>query len=134
MATKAPNEVDTTDPTSRFGGSQSVLIFDGQEDYVDLGEAPEHKITKDLTIEAWVNVFEQGAWAGVVSKIHRSGSEESGYGLLLDGKSGVYFGLKVPSAAIAFLSSGPDSVPLDEWHHVAATYDGAQMILYVDGE
>ena len=27
----------------------------------------------------------------------------------------------------------PDVLPVNEWHHIAATYDGSQMKIYVDG-
>src|SRR4029453_4426875 len=30
--------------------------------------------------------------------------------------------------------SGPNNVLLNEWHHLAATFDGQQKALYLDGE
>jgi cyanobactin cluster PatC/TenC/TruC protein len=54
-------------------------------------------------------------------------------GLLLDGKSGIFFALKTSSHKIHYLSSKVDSLKLNQWHHVAATYNGQQMKVYVDG-
>lgn len=111
----------------------SVLVFDGQDDCVDLGTQPQFKIQKTLTLELWVYIESQRSWAGLVSKVFDTGATESGYGLLLDGNSGVYFGAKVPSQGIEYLSSGANTVPLKEWHHIAGTYDGEQLRVYVDG-
>ncbi|WP_107670049.1 hypothetical protein [Cyanothece sp. BG0011] len=34
---------------------ESILNFDGKDDYIDLGNKPEFKINKNLTISAWIN-------------------------------------------------------------------------------
>jgi len=112
-----------------------VLNFDGKDDCISFGKKPQFKIEKNITIEAWV--YLQGSnrqWTGIISNIFDTGSTESGYGLTLDGQTGVYFGL-TPSATnrIVYLSSGADSLKLNEWHHVAATYDGQQMKVYING-
>lgn len=113
--------------------SKSILLFDGLDDYIGLGKKTEYNIEKQITLEAWIYVLSQREWAGIFSKIYDTGATESGYGLLLDGKSGVYFGLRVPPVGIQYLSSGADSINLSEWHHVAATYDGQQMKIYING-
>ncbi len=112
---------------------QSILSFNGNG-RVDLGVQPVHAIARDLTIEAWIKVRAQRAWAGVISKIYDTGKVESGYGMLLDGKSGVYFGLKVAGRAIDYLSSGANTISVGKWQHVAMSYDGKRMCVYIDGE
>ena len=119
-----------TKPTESL---QPVLVFNGQNDAVNLGKKPQFKIEKKITLEAWICVASQKAYAGIISNIYDTGSTESGYGLLLDGKSGIYFGLKVPSVGIQYLSSGANTIILNQWHHIAGTYDGQEMKLYVDG-
>lgn len=113
---------------------QSVLSFDGKDDYIDLGKKPELKIQKDLTLSAWINASKNDKkWIGIISKVFDTGSTESGYAIMLDGKSGAYFGLKVPSSGMQYLSSGTNTIILNQWHHVACTYDGQIMKIYVDG-
>lgn len=113
---------------------QSVLSFDGKDDYIDLGKKPELKIQKNLTLSAWINASKNDKeWIGIISKVFDTNSTESGYGILLDGKSGVYFALKVPSKGIQYLSSGANTLILNQWHHVACTYDGQTMKIYIDG-
>nr|AXN93585.1 ORF2 [Cylindrospermum alatosporum CCALA 994] len=113
---------------------QSVLEFDGQNNCVNLGKKPTFKIEKNITIEAWIYATtEQKEWTGIVSNIFDTGATESGYGLLFNGKTGIYFGLKIPSQGIEYLSSGANSLKLNEWNHIAGTYDGQQLKVYVNG-
>mgnify|MGYP000671570531 FL=1 len=112
-----------------------ILSFDGKDDCIAFGKKPQFKIEKNITIEAWVYPQESNRqWTGIISNIFDTGATESGYGLVLDGQTGVYFGL-TPSATnrIVYLSSGANSLKLNEWHHVAATYDGQQMKVYING-
>ncbi|MEG4917410.1 LamG domain-containing protein, partial [Microcoleus sp. B7-D4] len=119
-----------TNPTNFV---QTVLVCDGQNNAVNLGKKPQFKIEKTITLEAWICVAAQKKYAGIISNIFKSGATESGYGLLLDGESGIYFGLKVPTLGIQYLSSGANTITLNKWHHIAGTYDGQEMKLYVDG-
>ncbi|MFB2923767.1 LamG-like jellyroll fold domain-containing protein [Aerosakkonema funiforme] len=130
MAKSKKRQEETSSSTKSL---QPVLVFDGQDDAVNLGKKPAFKIEKEITLEAWICVTSQKAYAGIVSNIYDTGSTESGYGLLLDGTSGIYFGLKVPSTVIQYLSSGANTIILNQWHHIAGTYDGQEMKLYVDG-
>jgi len=112
---------------------QSVLAFNGKDNYVSLGKKLEFKIEKEITLEAWVYCQKQRRRTGIISNVFDTGVSESGYGLLLDGKSGVFFALKTLSKNIQYFGNKPESLKLNQWHHVAATYDGQQMKLYLDG-
>ena len=121
--------------TKDGSASVSVLSFNGKDDRVELGRKPLFKIEPALTLEAWIYPQQrQSKWTGIVSCIYDTGSKESGYGLLLDGKTGIRFGL-TPSSSnrIVYLSTKANSLKLNEWQHVAATFDGEQMGVYVDG-
>lgn len=130
---KAKSTKKGNSPETLAADSLSVLAFDGQDDYVDFGAKPQFKVPKHITLECWVYIETQKQWAGIISKVFDTGSTESGYGLLLDGSSGIYFGVKVPSQGIQYLSSGANSVPLKEWHHIAGAYDGQNLRVYIDG-
>ncbi|HEY9847863.1 MAG TPA: LamG-like jellyroll fold domain-containing protein [Leptolyngbyaceae cyanobacterium] len=113
---------------------QCVLSFDGQDDSVNLGRKPEYKVARTITLEAWICASAQKQWAGIITNIYDTGGAESGYGLLLDGGSGFYFGLKLPSSGINYpYTTEANTIKLNQWHHIAGTYDGQQMKLYVDG-
>ncbi|WP_017715114.1 LamG domain-containing protein [Kamptonema formosum] len=118
---------------SGISAVSKVMQFDGVNDLVELGSRPEFKVPKDMTVEAWIYVSEQKKWAGIISKVFDTGSTESGYGILLDGSSGVYWGVKAQSSGIVYLSSGSNTVQLNKWHHVTGTYDGQNLVVWVDG-
>lgn len=113
-----------------------LLRFDGAKSFVDLGKRAEHKPLKALTMEAWIFPTRQLEWAGIVSRIFDTGATESGYLLGLDGKSGIYCGIRTAAgpAQNFYHSTGPDTLTLNAWHHVAATYDGKQLVIYIDGQ
>jgi hypothetical protein len=112
------------------------LNFEGARDsYVDLGMHEVHQLRKALTIAAWVRVIGQTEWAGIVCRFWDTNLDESGYCLALTGDHGVYFGLEAEARKehMDYLPSGPNTLPIGEWHHVAGTYDGQEMALYIDG-
>jgi hypothetical protein len=115
---------------------RSVLRFDGTSDcFVQVAKRPEHRVARDLTLEAWVWVDEHGPeWTGIVSKVWHTDDTQGGYGLLLDGDGGFLLGLKPTGAPIKYRTSGSDTLPVGEWHHLAGTYDGKAVTLYLDGE
>ncbi|MBN1342742.1 MAG: PQQ-binding-like beta-propeller repeat protein [Phycisphaerae bacterium] len=114
--------------------SGKALAFDGTASYVVAGKDAILRTPRDVTIEAWIRPQEREKWSGIAGCIWDSGSTESGYGLTLDDVTGVWFGLKTGAGEIVYLSTGPDTIPLDQWRHVAGTYDGRVMKVYVDGE
>ncbi|MFB2833625.1 hypothetical protein [Floridanema evergladense] len=87
----------------------SVLAFDGQNAQIDLGKKPEFKIPREITLEAWIYCEAQRRRTGIITNVYDTTATESGYGLLLDGKSGIFFALKTSSKAINYLSSKTDS-------------------------
>jgi hypothetical protein len=115
---------------------RSVLTFSNIGDVVDMGKRPQHKIQRDITMEAWICASRQIKWAGIISKIFDTNATESGFCLTLDGQSGVYCGIRTVGgpAQDFYYSSGANTITLNKWHHVAATYDGKQICLYVDGD
>lgn len=113
------------------GAVGGALEFDGDGDYVDLGNDPSFDITGPITIAAWVkvNAFDKD-WQAIVGKgdtawrLQRNG-----------GSNSVEFactGLPVPGALVGSLF-GTVGVNDGRWHHVAGTFDGARVCLYVDG-
>lgn len=93
-----------------------------------LGKLP----TDHLTAEAWIRVDEPATWGGIVGCIQDDGSVEHGW---LLGYSGSQF-----SVALAGTASGltylkcPQSFEPKGWYHVAGTYDGSRLLLYVNGK
>ena len=113
--------------------TQSVLSFDGQDDYVDLGNKPEFKIQRDFTLEVWSYIEKLDSWRGFISSYADGGKNgNSGYGLILFGD---YYGLYLSHAPNAFTAANSQkgSTQTNQWHHIAGTYDGQVMKIYING-
>ncbi|MCP3912733.1 MAG: hypothetical protein GY713_17465, partial [Actinomycetia bacterium] len=115
-------------------GSTSGLSFDGN-DYVWLGR-PSVLASDDFSLEVWAQLGEPPATtAGDGSTLVRS--RWYGYSLRVwpDGELTAWFfprcsGLTTPQR----LRSGPGvGIDDDEWHHIVATKDASDFVLYLDG-
>ena len=109
----------------RFGGA---LAFDGVDDLVTVLDAPALALTSGMTLEAWVEPSRLGSWKAVLMK-EQLGS--LAYGLFADSDTGVPTGEIFVGGVKSVGGSG--QVPVDEWTHLATTYDGVTQRLYVDG-
>ncbi|MBI2441816.1 MAG: LamG domain-containing protein [Lentisphaerae bacterium] len=103
--------------------------FEGRS-YIETPHNPSLNITRRITISAWIllrTIPPYACWPAVVEK--RSGQPGSGYALLQCSESSA---VKLESAGIGSVNT-KNPLPLNTWVHVAGTYDGDKMQLYVNG-
>ncbi len=109
-----------------------ALDFDGGDDYIEVPDDPSFDIAEAITVAAWINPDDAGAWRTILSKFaHTPGWRKDLYWFLYDGKIGA-------SLAGPCGSQGNDwrpNVPIQSgtWTHVALTYNGSTMIMYKNG-
>jgi hypothetical protein len=125
------NPQSITDPT--FG---EVMSFQGQQ-YLEFESSMIGKNIEKYTIEAWVWLDEYNESTIFVAQIDNKNSfaflsigctfKASGK-LVNDGF--VYFR---PSDEIPYISS-KKALSLKQWHHIAATSDASNYVLYIDGQ
>lgn len=122
------------DPIPETGDPNAYSIqLDGSYDAVVIPDSPSLRPTDGLTIEAWIRA-EPGAWV-VIGKQLGSGWSNS-YAIELNQNHGGYLRFVI-SDSLGMEHDAWDwtaPFPLYEWHHIAATWDLATMVLYVDGD
>ena len=106
------------------------ITFDGTQDYLDADDIAD--LNGSFSISAWVKHDGTGGIREIVSK--RNNPFTRGYSLRLTGTDRPSM-VWTNSAAIPQYLTAPVGVeiPADEWHHIAATFDGTTARLYVDG-
>lgn len=111
------------------------LNFDGTNDEINCGNDPSVQITgTNITIEAIIKIhsFRTNVWEGnIVNKEEAAAGGGNGYMLRVGDAGIVNFNLGSPTWNE--LNSPANTVITDTWYHIAATYDGSQMLIYVDG-
>jgi hypothetical protein len=110
-----------------------ALHFDGTNDYVDV-TTTNLPASGNITLEVWINVknFKTGLYEGVI--IERSGSSSHGYMLRCGGAGYVEFYVGGSGWAGGSAISSANTILLNQWYHIAGTYDGTSIKLYVDGK
>jgi hypothetical protein len=113
-------------PTWTEGVAGGALQLDGQGDYVDLGTGPDFDITDRITVCAWVQVtaFDTD-WQVIVAK------GDTAWRLSRDQGDNLHFAC---TGLWPEWVRGTADVNDGQWHHVAGTYDGRELRLYVDGK
>ena len=122
-----------TTGTSITDTSDYALQFDGTDDLLDCGNDSSLQITGNkITLEAWINVteFKSQPYAGSVI-VKDQGSNSAGYMIRCGGNGIINFNLG--TGTWNEINSPANSVQLNNWTHVAATYDGSDMKIYIDG-
>lgn len=89
-----------------------------------------------FTAAAWVSLDSMTQWGGIIGRVQDDGGAERGW-LLGYGRTGFAMAVSTEGADdgdgdLTYLYAA-EAAELGRWYHVAATYDGAQMRLFVDG-
>ena len=121
-----PACANSDNPTWTSGVVGSALSFDGFNDVVqfstDSNLQPDH-----FTVTAWVKANTLNNFDGVLMNA-TTGSWADGFGIYYSNNNGLTF-------YINHYNSNKISTPLsiNTWTHIAASYDGTEMKLYIDG-
>ncbi len=122
---------DGSDPAWIDGVFGSALRFDGIDDYVAITNSrPLEPST--LTVELWTRASSPGTYDYLVGK-GVDHCRASSYSLYTGSNGGLHFYIWSVTDGVSFAPSVSAAIWNDRWHHVAGTYDGETVRLYVDG-
>ncbi len=131
--TTASDSVDANDgtltngPGWTLGMVNGALSFDGADDYVNVPDSANLDIIGSITVEAWIKpntVAASPNWRAVVYKLHTTGTDKGGYGLLVTVDQSEV-GFFTQAGGVCFAGA---TLTLDVWNHVVGTYDDAGNI------
>lgn len=109
-----------------------ALWLDGQATTVDITNLTAADLPpQQIAIEAWVSVAEVKAWGGIAGCFQEGKTPDQGWTLGYN-ESHFRFGLAA-ERRLTWVTSA-STFAKGEWYHVAATYDGQTMSLYVNGK
>ncbi|PQJ76290.1 immunoglobulin-like domain-containing protein, partial [Polaribacter glomeratus] len=118
------------------------IDFDGVNDWIDAtgnGGAKASAASlglpvSEITLEVYVNVKTFGIWKSMVGFLQDNGSFERGWDL--ETRNDNRFGFALNSVggggSLTYMET-TNQFNLDQWYHIAGTYDGTTMKIYVDG-
>ena len=107
-----------------------AMLFEG-DTRVDIpGVTPDALPTASLTAEAWIAIDQGQEWGNAIGYFQDNGNYERGWSLGYDA-SKFMFWLSTGGSLVKVAST--TSFETGQWYHVAASYDGREMRLYVNG-
>lgn len=109
----------------------NAIQFDGTDDYVDCGNRSTLRFQSNFTVEAWINPTEAEGFP--LSFMNLTTEFKNGYGFgFVNGK--LRFLIHPLSMAVTEWENLPGvDLPLNQWSHVAGTYDGKIVKIYLNG-
>jgi len=108
------------------------LSFDGVNDYVDLSNKPFSGVQNQFSILSYVKTNSLSVNQGIY--FHGGGYKD--VGLRIDQENGEYklhFFILTSTSSQGHSYAPVEAVNEGQWHHVAGTYDGQYIKLYIDG-
>jgi hypothetical protein len=112
-----------------------ALRFDGVDDFLLVNDSSSLHISQAVTVEAWIYLPTGADYSGagkIVSKAASNGGTNLDFGIW-NNSCHVDFGVGTDGGVGAPIMISNEAVPRNTWTHVAGTYNGSLMAIYING-
>jgi hypothetical protein len=111
--------------------TQNTLSYDGNDDYADCGSDASLNITGNITIEAWIRPITFFFFYNRIVEKDWTNSYYFGSG---QNNNTISFGMDPNANVNNIVETAPGVVTTGAWTHVAGSWDGSTLRIYVNGE
>lgn len=119
------------------GVSGEALIFDGNDDYVQIGSTNDQSLIpegSEFTISSWVNLTSLDNYKTIYGYCSSYSANYWAYCMdTYNGDFGLWIGNGTTAQYLRNLDGGND-LSLNQWYHLAAVFDGNNVYGYINGE
>ena len=115
----------------KFGGALDFVNTPG--DVVKVPDSPDLQMSEEFTLEAWVKPTHDWVNGALISKTTET---YTSYSLYAAGspEPAKPLGMTADEPWTGSFVNAPEPLPPNAWSHLALTYDGAKLRLYIDGQ
>lgn len=110
-----------------------ALRFSNNSDRVEVPDSASLDLTTTGSIAAWVNIQSERDYAGLVHKGEDPDQSDEAYSLQFTTNRKVALYIRQDAATVRSVESAAGLPNNDQWYHVAATWDAANLKIYVNG-
>ena len=108
-----------------FAGN--CLEFDGVDDHIAIADDSSLDISNQITLETWIYVRSHADYPGIIAKGYET---IGGYSLHIRFNGTLFFDLAESDGTRHSYNPTSETIPLNEWVHIAATYDGITQRIF----